>query len=195
SDAYWFDPVFKGKYPDWVYRFEEINKPVITDEDLNLISQPLDFLGLNIYNGKYVSAQNGILPNPQGFSRTAIGWPVTPEALYWGPKFMFERYGKPIVITENGMACHDAVSLDGNVHDENRIDYFRRYLREYKRAADDGIELNGYYVWSLTDNFEWGHGYNQRFGITYIDYGTQKRIIKDSGMFIKDVIKCNGENL
>ena len=93
------------------------------------------------------------------------------------------------------MACHDSVSLDVNVHDENRIDYFRRYLREYKRAADDGIELNGYYVWSLTDNFEWGHGYNQRFGITYIDYGTQKRIIKDSGMFIKDVIKCNGENL
>ena len=195
SDAYWLDPVFKGKYPDWVYGFDEINKPIITDEDLKLISQPIDFLGLNIYNGKYVSAEKGILPNPQGCPRTAIGWPVTPEALYWGPKFMFERYGKPIIITENGMACHDAVSLDEKVHDENRIDYFRRYLLEYKRAADDGIELNGYYVWSLTDNFEWGHGYNQRFGLTYIDYGTQKRIIKDSGMFIKDVIKCNGENL
>lgn len=195
SDAYWLDPVFKGKYPDWVYRFEEINKPAITDEDLKLICQPLDFLGLNIYNGKYVSAEKGILKNSQGYPRTAIGWPITPEALYWGPKFMFERYGKPIVITENGMSCHDSVSLDGKVHDENRTDYLRRYLREYKRAAEDGIELNGYYVWSLSDNFEWAHGYNQRFGLTYIDYGTQQRIIKDSGMFIKDVIKGNGENL
>ena len=84
------------------------------------------------------------------------------------PKQFLEIYGKPIIITENGMACHDTVSVDGKVHDENRIDYLRRYLREYKRAADDGIELNGYYVWSLTDNFEWGHGYNQRFGLTYM---------------------------
>ncbi|MDE6579573.1 MAG: family 1 glycosylhydrolase, partial [Ruminiclostridium sp.] len=159
------------------------------------ISQPIDFLGLNIYNGKYVSAKNGVSGNPQGFPRTAIGWPITPEALYWGPKFMFERYGKPIIITENGMACHDAVSLDGKVHDPNRIDYFNRYLREYKRAADDGVRLDGYYVWSLTDNFEWGHGYNQRFGLTFIDYNTQKRIIKDSGMFIRSVIESNGENL
>ena len=195
SDAFWFDPVFLGKYPDWVYRFDEINKPVITDEDMELISQPLDFLGLNIYNGKYVSAKNGVSGNPQGFPRTAIGWPITPEALYWGPRFMFERYGKPIIITENGMSCHDAVSLDGKVHDPNRIDYFARYLREYKRAADDGVPLNGYYVWSLTDNFEWGHGYNQRFGITFVDYNTQKRIIKDSGMFIKSVIESNGEDL
>ena len=195
SDAFWFDPVFLGKYPDWVYRFDEINKPVITDEDMELIGQPLDFLGLNIYNGKYVSAKNGVYGNAQGFPRTAIGWPITPEALYWGPKFMFERYGKPIIITENGMACHDAVSLDGKVHDPNRIDYFARYLHEYKRAADDGVQLNGYYVWSLTDNFEWGHGYNQRFGITYVDYNTQKRIIKDSGMFIKSVIESNGEKL
>ncbi len=195
SDAYWFDPIFKGKYPDWVYRFEEVNKPVITDEDLMLINQPIDFLGLNIYNGKYVDSKKGILKNPQGFPRTAIGWPITPEALYWGPRYMYERYGKPIIITENGMACHDTVSVDGKVHDENRIDYLRRYLREYKRAADDGIELNGYYVWSLTDNFEWGHGYNQRFGLTYIDYDTQKRTIKDSGMFIKEIIKFNGESL
>ncbi len=108
---------------------------------------------------------------------------------------MFERYGKPIIITENGMSCHDAVSVDGKVHDPNRTDYFARYLREYKRAADDGVQLNGYYVWSLTDNFEWGHGYNQRFGLTFIDYSTQKRIIKDSGMFIKSVIESNGENL
>lgn len=195
SDAYWFDPVFKGKYPDWVYAFREINKPVITDGDLELICQPLDFLGLNIYNGKYVSAKDGILDNPQGHARTSIGWPITPEALYWGPMFMYERYGKPILITENGMACHDAVSLDGKVHDPNRVDYLRRYLREYRRAAEDGAELDGYYVWSLTDNFEWAEGYNQRFGLVYIDYETQQRIVKDSGGFIKEVIAANGKNL
>lgn len=195
SDAFWFDPVFKGKYPDWVYGFKAVNKPVITDSDLELINQPLDFLGLNIYNGKYVSEKEGVLGNPQGFNRTLIGWPITPEALYWGPKFMYERYKKPIIITENGMSCHDAVSLDGKVHDENRIDYLHRYLLEYKRAAEDGVELDGYYVWSLTDNFEWGHGYNQRFGLTYVDYKTQKRIVKDSGRFIKSVIEANGANL
>lgn len=195
SDAFWFDPVFKGRYPDWVYSFDAINKPVITDSDLELISQPLDFLGLNIYNGKYVSESKGVLGNPQGFDRTLMGWPITPEALYWGPRFMYERYSKPIVITENGMSCHDAVSLDGRVHDENRIDYLHRYLLEYKRAADDGVELDGYYVWSLTDNFEWAHGFNQRFGLTYIDYKTQKRIVKDSGRFMRSVIETNGENL
>lgn len=195
SDAYWLDPVFKGKYPDWVYEFNAINKPVIKDSDLEIINQPLDFLGMNIYNGKYVSEKEGVLGNPQGFDRTLIGWPITPEALYWGPRFMYERYKKPIIITENGMSCHDAVSLDGGVHDENRIDYLHRYLLEYKRAAEDGIELNGYYVWSLTDNFEWAHGYGQRFGLTYVDYKTQKRIVKDSGRFIKSVIEANGDNL
>lgn len=195
SDAYWFDPVFKGKYPDWVYAFREINKPVITDSDLELICQPLDFLGLNIYNGKYVSAKDGILGNPQGHARTSIDWPITPEALYWGPMFMYERYGKPIIITENGMACHDAVSLDGKVHDPNRVDYLHRYLQEYRRAAEDGAELDGYYVWSLTDNFEWAHGYNQRFGLVYVNYETQQRIVKDSGGFLKDVIMANGDNL
>lgn len=195
SDAYWFDPVFLGTYPKWVYDFKAINKPIITDNDLELINQPIDFLGLNIYNGKYVSEKEGVLGNPQGFTRTLFGWPVTPRALYWGPKFMYERYKKPIVITENGMSCHDTVSLDGRVHDENRTDYLHRYLREYKRAAEDGVELNGYYVWSLTDNFEWAQGYNQRFGLTYVDYQTQKRIIKDSGRFYNSVINSNGENL
>lgn len=195
SDAYWFDPIFKGHYPDWVNEFQEINKPEITEEDMALICQPLDFLGLNIYNGKYISAKDGVLGNRQGMPRTAINWPITPEALYWGPRLMFERYGKPIMITENGMSCHDAVSLDGKVHDPNRVDYLHRYLREYRRAAEDGVKLDGYYVWSLTDNFEWGHGYNQRFGLAYIDYDTQQRIIKDSGYFIKAVIGSNGENL
>lgn len=187
--------MIKEKYPEWVTNYKGSGAPEITDGDMKLINQPIDFIGMNIYNGKYVSAEKGVLGNEQGFARTLIGWPITPTALYWGPKFYNERYGLPIIITENGMSCHDVVSLDGKVHDPNRIDYLNRYLLELKRSADDGVEIDGYFQWSLLDNFEWAQGYNQRFGTIYIDYSTQKRIIKDSGYWYKKIIEGNGENL
>ncbi len=192
SDAFWFDPIFFGKYPEWVYEYSPINKLNISDEDMQLISQPIDFIGLNIYNGKYTNSLNGVLPNEQGIPRTSIGWSVTPEALYWGPYFFYERYKKPIIITENGMACHDTVSIDGKVHDENRIDYMHRYLLELNNAAKDGVEINGYYAWSLLDNFEWAHGYKERFGLVHVNYQTMQRTIKDSGYFYMNLIKYNG---
>lgn len=195
SDAYWFDPIIKGKYPEWVYQYKEINAPHITDEDMVLISQPIDFIGMNIYCGNYIKAGKGITQNHPGFAHTANGWPVTPEALYWGPKFFYERYGKPIIITENGLCCNDWVSLDGKVHDENRIDFMHRYLLELKKAAEDKVEIDGYYTWSLIDNFEWAEGYKDRFGIIYVDYQTQERIIKDSGYYYKNIIESNGDNL
>ncbi len=195
SDAYWLDAIIKGRYPEWVYNYKGFDAPTITEEEMKLISQPIDFLGMNIYNGKYVSAESGILKNEDGIARTSIGWPITPEALYWGPKFYFERYEKPIMITENGMACHDAVSMDGKVHDPNRTDYLNRYIAELKRAAEDGVEVDGYYVWSLIDNFEWAQGYKERFGVIYCDYKTGKRIIKDSGVWYSKVIESNGEIL
>ncbi len=130
----------------------------------------------------------------EGFAKTASSWPVTPEALYWGPKFLYERYQKPIYITENGLSCHDTVSLDGKVHDPNRIDFLAKYLHELKRAADE-IELRGYFQWSLMDNFEWAEGYSQRFGLVYVDYQTQKRILKDSAYWYHDVIQNNGADL
>ena len=195
SDAYWADPMVKGKYPEWVTSCKERGVPTITDEDMALISQPIDFIGLNIYNGKYISAAKGGEGNAQGHARTLMGWPVTPAALYWGPKFYHERYGLPIIITENGMSCHDEVSLDGKVHDPNRIDYLTRYLRELKRAAEDGTEIDGYFQWSLMDNYEWAFGYLQRFGMIYVDYATQERIIKDSGHWYKSVIASHGEDL
>lgn len=195
SDAYWFDPVITGKYPDWVMNFKAPNAPTITEEDMALIHQKIDFIGLNIYNGKYINKAGLCIQNQQGIARTSIGWPVTPEALYWGPYFMYERYHSPIMITENGMACHDWVSLDGKVHDENRTDYLHRYLLEFKKAADDGVDAIGYYVWSLMDNYEWGEGYKERFGIIYNDYQTQERTIKDSGYWYKHTIATNGEEL
>lgn len=195
SDAYWADPMVKGQYPDWVRNYKGDGAPVITDEDLKLINQPLDFIGMNIYNGRFVSAKKGVLGNETGYARTLIGWPITPTALYWGSKFFNERYNLPIIITENGMSCHDVISLDGKVHDPNRIDYLNRYLRELKRATDDGVPVEGYFQWSLMDNFEWAQGYNQRFGMIFVDYSNQKRIIKDSGYWYKKVIEENGDNL
>lgn len=156
-------------------------------------------MGQNIYNAVTVRAgEDGKAVRAaryDGFPQTAIGWPVTPEVLYWAPKFMQERYKKPFMITENGMASHDWVGVDGKVHDQARVDFMARYLGAYKRAAEDGVDLAGYFAWSVMDNFEWAYGYSQRFGLVYTDYNTQKRIWKDSAYFYKNIIETNGENL
>jgi beta-glucosidase len=127
--------------------------------------------------------------------RSAFDWPIIPETLYWGPKFHSDRYKVPIYITENGMANVDWVDLDGNVHDPQRIDYLRRYLREVRRAITDGVDIKGYFVWSLLDNFEWGEGFSKRFGLVHVDYATQKRTIKDSACWYRDLIGSNGQTI
>ena len=193
--SWWSDPVILGKYPEEGMKKYEKYLPVITDEDMKLISQPIDFYGQNIYNGRCIRMGTDGRPEevrrPAGFPKTATNWPVTPEALYWGPKFLYERYRKPIYITENGMACHDTVSQDGKVHDPNRIDFLARYLKNLKRAAEE-IDIRGYFQWSLMDNFEWDKGYAERFGIIYVDFETQERIWKDSAYWYRDLIHRNG---
>lgn len=194
--SWWSDPVILGKYPEEGMKKYEKYLPVITDEDMKLISQPIDFYGQNIYNGRCIRMGTDGRPEevrrPAGFPKTATNWPVTPEALYWGPKFLYERYRKPIYITENGMACHDTVSQDGKVHDPNRIDFLARYLKNLKRAAEE-IDIRGYFQWSLMDNFEWDKGYAERFGIIYVDFETQERIWKDSAYWCRDLIRRNGD--
>ena len=197
--AFCADPVFLGQYPEDIMKSFGQYFPKNAEKDLELISQPLDFYGQNMYNAVPVRAdENG---NPvrvdryPGFPKTAIQWPVSPEVLYWAPKFLYERYQKPFYVTENGMSSHDWVSLDGKVHDASRVDFMHRYLREFKKAAADGVDLRGYFAWSLMDNFEWAYGYSERFGMVYVDYQTQKRTVKDSGLFYKDVIASNGEIL
>jgi Beta-glucosidase/6-phospho-beta-glucosidase/beta-galactosidase len=120
---------------------------------------------------------------------------VVPESLYWGPKFLYERYKLPILITENGLSCTDTVGLDGEIHDADRCDFYHRYLRELKRAAAAGVDVMGYFAWSLMDNFEWAKGYTERFGLIHVDYETQKRTPKDSAYWMKTVMESNGENL
>lgn len=196
--AWWSDPVLLGHYPEEGLKRYERYLPKITDADMKLISEPIDVYGQNIYNGRCVRMGTDGRPEEVkrygGFPKTAMDWPVTPECLYWGPKFLYERYKKPIYITENGLSCHDVVSLDGKVHDPNRIDFLARYLGQLKRAAEE-TDLRGYFQWSLMDNFEWAKGYSERFGLIYVDYRTQERIPKDSAYWYRDVIQSNGENL
>ena len=122
-------------------------------------------------------------------------WQVTPESLYYVPKFLQEKYKLPIVITENGLCCPDWVFLDGKVHDPMRIDFMHRYLSCLKKAAEEGTDIWGYFAWSAIDNMEWNNGYTERFGLIYVDYTTQKRILKDSAYWYHEVIGSNGENL
>lgn len=194
--TWWSDPVMLGVYPEDGLKLYEKDMPKIGQNDLKIISQPLDFYGQNIYNGSAIRAAEGgfeWVKRTIGHTKTAIDWPVTPECLYWGPKFLFERYKKPIFITENGMSAHDGISIDEKVHDPNRIDFMYRYIREMRRAVEDGVDIHGYFAWSLMDNFEWAKGYSERFGMVYVDFETQQRIIKDSGYWYRDLIKSNGE--
>lgn len=196
--SWWSDPVLLGRYPEKALERFAPYLPNITESDLRLISEPIDVYAQNIYNGHCIrmgaDGRPELVKRREGAPRTANGWPITPESLYWGPKFLYERYKKPFYITENGLSCHDVIALDGKVHDPNRVDFLARYLRELKKAAAE-IDLRGCFQWSLTDNFEWEKGYSERFGLIFVDYQTQKRILKDSAYWYRDVIRSNGENL
>jgi len=122
-----------------------------------------------------------------------MGWEVYPDGLYELLVRLHRDYKIPeIYITENGAAFKDEVTPDGKVHDERRLNYLREHFLRAHKAIQDGVPLKGYFVWSLMDNFEWAHGYTKRFGIVYVDYETQKRIIKDSGYWYQKVIAENG---
>lgn len=197
--SWWSDPVILGHFPEDGLRYYHDILPEITAEDLKIIHQPLDFYGQNIYNGVEIRmGENGqpeFMKRYDGYPKTALNWPVTPKCLRYGPKFLYERYNLPIYITENGLSCHDVISLDGKVHDPNRIDFLNRYLLELRACAESGADIAGYFQWSLMDNFEWHSGYEDRFGLIYVDYRTQERIIKDSGFWYRDMIARNGETL
>jgi beta-glucosidase len=199
NNTWWMDPVFLGHYPQDGLELFGRDVPEIRAGDLETIRQPLDFFGANIYHGAQVRrGANGSyekVPLPEGFPITGFDWPVTPEALRWGPRLFFERYGKPIVITENGLSCRDWISRDGRVHDPQRIDFTARYLTELARAIEDKVPVLGYFHWSILDNFEWAEGFKQRFGLVHVDYTTQKRTLKDSALWYSEVIASRGRTL
>lgn len=193
------DPIFFGRYP-------QVEKGVLSDliaavpqEDLDIINTGLDWLALNIYNGSAIQKTaddfGEYVPHSPGCPRTALKWPITPEVLEFGPQFLFERYQKPVLITENGVSCNDFLYLDGKVHDLDRIDFLTRYLGAIKRTAEKAVPVAGYFHWSFTDNFEWHSGYGDRMGLIYVDYTTQKRTPKDSAAWYAKVIADNGNLL
>jgi beta-glucosidase len=194
---WWLDPIMYGDSGDADHRIHPRMREALSEEDLSIINNPLDFIGWNCYHASnYTEGPDGKMPVYwPGIPRTNMGWPITPDALYWGVRFIHERYRIPVMITENGMANLDFVMDDGCVHDPQRIQYLKWYLRGLKRAVSEGFPVPGYMAWSIMDNFEWAQGYERRFGLIYVDFLTQKRILKDSALWYSEVIKSNGENL
>ena len=190
--------MIRGHYPEIGLELFGRDVPDHTEADLRLMSEPIDFYGVNIYSGAAVSAGRDDGPHPQrpaGFANTHMGWPVEPRALYWGPRLLGERYGLPMVVCENGLASHDWVGRDGRVRDPARIDFLGRYLAELRRAAKDGVDVRGYFQWSFMDNFEWAQGYKYRFGLVHCDFQTLARTPKDSFDWYKRVVASNGRDL
>lgn len=198
--SWWADPIYRGHYPaDGLRAFGE-DAPEFTEADMRLISQPLDFMGYNCYSGWPVRAgADGSpekVPSAIGDPRGTLSWlQIAPDAPYWAARFQTERYGLPLVFTENGLCNTDFVHLDGAVHDPQRIDFMARYLSAIRRAIDDGVPVAGYFYWSILDNFEWKEGYKDRFGLIHVDYRTQKRTPKGSYSWYRDLIGSNGANL
>lgn len=190
------DPLFRGAYPDDGLALFGKHLPPSFENDLQEVKQPLDFLGLNLYFGAYFrQAKEGHVEYvnfPDGFPTNQLDWQIVPEVLYWGPKFFYDRYKTPIIITENGMPNLDWVSEDGAVHDPQRVDFINRYLKQLALARRDGVDVRGYFHWSLLDNFEWAEGYKARFGLIHVDYATQKRTLKDSAKHYAKIISTRG---
>jgi beta-glucosidase len=199
NNVWWGDPPLLGHYPEEGLRAYGKAVPKFRQGDFDIIQQPLDFYGCNIYTGTMVEAgpdgQPKTVEFPVGHPHSQFLWKVAPEGIYWGPKFLSERYKLPIIITENGMSCHDWVAVDGRVHDPARVDFLTRYLRQIGQAIEDGVDIRGYFHWSIMDNFEWAEGYKHRFGLIHVDYETQKRTLKESAHWYGQVIRSNGATL
>ncbi len=194
----YLEPVLEGRLPANFEKLFAGEAPEYSTEELKLMHQPLDFLGLNFYNGPYIKAgENGPeeVTTRVGYPPEGQYWKSTPEGLYWAVRLYAERYGLPAIITENGLSCQDWVALDGRVHDAPRIDALTRYLLALYRAVDEGFDVQGYSHWTFMDNFEWGEGYRQRFGLVHVEFVSQVRTLKDSAYWYQRVIATQGESL
>ncbi|HEX2914760.1 MAG TPA: GH1 family beta-glucosidase [Chloroflexia bacterium] len=195
----YLDPVFKGSYPQDVldsWKKDGTDLSFIQADDLKTINAPINFLGLNYYNPVY--KKMGPFSQPQDVTglhpHAFLDWEeIYPQGLYDHLMRLKKDYGNPtIYVTENGAAFVDKLETDGQVNDTERLKYLHDHFASAQRAIADGVNLKGYYVWSLLDNFEWAEGYRARFGIVYVDYTTQKRYPKRSALWYRDVIKQNG---
>lgn len=191
--------MLEGKYTDAFLAFAGKDAPKFTDDDLRIISSPIDFVGLNVYTpDHYVAASDNaggfdLLPFPASFPHMHAAWlRFGPEAMYWSPRNVAKLWGvRSIYITENGTAAADDAAADGHVDDTDRIMYLRNYLTQLQRATSEGVPVHGYFHWSLLDNFEWEDGFTKRFGLYRVDFNTQVRTPKLSASFYREVIRRN----
>jgi len=199
------EPVLRGRYPqDMVEWYGGV--PYVRDGDLAVISEPIDFLGVNYYRPHIIRAGDGSVSSgagsptaldaelviPPGTPVTDVGWPVSPQGLTDLLVHLRDEYpGLPLMVTENGAAYPDEVGPDGRVDDPLRVAYLDGHLRAMRGAIAAGADVRGYFVWSLMDNFEWAEGYSLRFGVVRVDYETQERILKTSGEWLGRVAQRN----
>jgi beta-glucosidase len=210
ANRLYLDPFFRGSYPQDVMELHaaDTDFSFVQDGDLQKISAPVDFLGINYYMRHTVADLQGAPERPaairfdhlnaatvmpEGVETTAMGWPVEPDGLTEILVRLHEEYTRvPLYVTENGRAVHDYVDPEGEVDDEERVSYLDAHFRAAHDAIDAGVDLRGYMVWSFLDNFEWAEGYSKRFGIVFVDYGTQRRVPKSSARWYSGVIQRNG---
>ncbi|GGW75777.1 beta-glucosidase [Alteromonas halophila] len=191
-NQWYMQPVMEGRYPDVINELDDGDKPPVEDGDMAIICQPLDFLGVNFYTRLFYSApkQPGELyyEHAHRAPMTDIGWEIYPQALTDLLLSLHNRYKlPPVYITENGAAMADELT-DGEVKDDKRIDYYAQHLKAVEAAMRKGVNVSGYFAWSLMDNFEWAEGYEKRFGIVYVDFATQTRTLKNSALAFKQLL-------
>jgi len=192
-------PALTGEYHPGFLEYLGENAPDIQPGDLEIIHQPLDLLGLNIYSATYVQASDNqagweFLPLPSNYPKMYMPWlNLVPDALYWAARHVQETLGQnlPMIVTENGCAAPDQLTTNNQVIDSDRIMFLREYLRAVHRAIDEGYDIQGYFLWTLMDNFEWSWGYDRRFGIIYTDFATQQRLPKSSYYWLQECIRQN----
>jgi beta-glucosidase len=191
--------MLEGKYTDAYLEANGKDAPKFTDEDLNIIGSPLDFVGINVYCPvTYVVASDeppGSLDVPfaKGHAKAAVNnFPIGPECLYWAPKFVQSLWGaKEIFITENGCAGDEVIADDGNIYDTDRVMFIRAHLTQLQRATDEGVPVGGYFYWSSQDNLEWTAGFGNRFGLVYVDFDTLERKPKLSAEWFREASRQN----
>ena len=195
------DPIFKGQYPEALTEWIGPHAPKVHDGDMKLINQPIDFLGVNYYMTFVVrfDCRGGLMKmaldfaSDQNWGHTAMDWGINPPGLTATLLNLKDNYGNPnIYITENGCALDDIPDADGFVADFGRVNYLRSHLLAAHNAVQAGVNLRGYYVWSLMDNFEWAHGLSKRFGLVRVEFDTGQRIRKQSARWYSEVIARNG---
>jgi beta-glucosidase len=188
---WYMDPVFKGFYPEDVLAHLGQDAPQTEAGDLQIINQPIDFLGVNYYTRNFSSSGNPWDAKANGSKVTDMGWEVYPQGLTELLERLHRDYApEALVVTENGAAFKDEL-VDGQIHDAERLEYFQTHIQACLNALKSKVPLKGYFAWSLMDNFEWASGYAKRFGLIYVDYASQRRIFKDSAHWYRAFLGRN----